>query len=573
MSLFTRKPLAELQREAEAHTLKRVLGPMNLVSLGIGAIIGAGLFSLTGIAAAENAGPAIVLSFVVAAIGCAFAGLCYSEFASMIPIAGSAYTYGYATMGEWLAWIIGWDLVLEYAVGASTVSISWSAYVVSLLHSMGVDLPAKLCAGPFEAIKLPDGTLIHGVINLPAVFIIVAISVLLMTGIKESARANAVIVVIKITVVLVFIALGVWFIQRANYTPFIPPNQGEFGKFGWSGIMRAAGVIFFAYIGFDAVSTAAQESKRPQRDMPIGIIGSLIICTVLYVAFSAVLTGMVSYKELGGAAPVAVAIDRTPYDWLKGLVKFGIICGFTSVILVMLLGQSRVFFSMSRDGLVPRIFSDVHPKWQTPWRSNFVFMLFTSLFSAFAPISVVGQMTSIGTLLAFVIVCAGIMIMRRTQPDLPRPFKTPLVPWVPIGGILVCAAMMYSLGPDNWFRLIAWLVIGQIIFFSYGRGHSKLRPAGERGRFTLFDRVMAFGNAGFLVGGIVGFLLRPAAPSGSQLAFNAVIARGSTLRDAALIETARASFNTMMLGVVIGVAAGVLVGYLIFALRDRPARR
>ena len=479
--LFLRKPLADLKAEAEAQTLKRVLGPLNLISLGIGAIIGAGLFSLTGIAAAENAGPAIALSFVVAAIGCAFAGLCYSEFASMIPIAGSAYTYAYTTMGEFLAWIIGWDLVLEYAVGASTVSISWSAYVVSFLHDWGIDLPAKLVASPFQPLRLPDGTMVHGIINLPAVFIVVGVSLLLMIGIQESARTNFVIVIIKVAVVILFICLGFFFINRANYTPYIPPNTGEFGQFGWSGIMRAAGVIFFAYIGFDAVSTAAQEAKHPQRDMPIGIIGSLIICTVLYVLFSIVLTGVVSYKDLGGAAPVALAIDRTPYDWLKPLVKLAIICGFTSVILVMLMGQSRVFFSMSRDGLLPRIFSDVHPKWKTPWRSNLLFMLFVSLFSAFAPISVVGHMTSIGTLLAFVIVCAGIMIMRRTQPNLPRPFKTPLVPLVPILGILVCAAMMYSLGPDNWLRLIVWLAIGQVVYFTYSRYHSKLRGKAKAG--------------------------------------------------------------------------------------------
>jgi APA family basic amino acid/polyamine antiporter len=396
-------------------------------------------------------------------------------------VAGSAYTYAYATMGEFLAWIIGWDLVLEYAVGASTVSISWSAYVVSFLHDLGLDLPAALVASPFQPLRLPDGTMVHGLINLPAVLVVVMISLLLMIGIRESARTNLVIVIIKVSVVILFICLGVFFINRANYTPYIPPNTGEFGHFGISGIMRAAGVIFFAYIGFDAVSTAAQEARHPQKDMPIGIIGSLAICTVLYVLFSIVLTGMVNYTELGGAAPVATAIDRTPYDWLKPLVKLAVICGFTSVILVMLLGQSRVFFSMSRDGLLPRVFSDVHPKWKTPWRSNLLFMLFVSLFSAFAPISVVGHMTSIGTLLAFVIVCAGIMIMRRTHPDLPRPFKTPLVPVVPILGMLVCAAMMYSLGVDNWLRLIVWLLIGQVVYFTYSRFHSKLRGrAGTR---------------------------------------------------------------------------------------------
>lgn len=476
-TLLTVKPLDRIKAESEdaEHSLKRTLGPWSLIALGIGAIIGAGLFSLTGIAAAENAGPAVVISFVIAAIGCAFAGMCYSEFSTMIPIAGSAYTYAYATMGELLAWIIGWDLVLEYAVGAATVSISWSAYVVSFLHDMGITLPYELVASPWQPVQLPDGSTVYGIINLPAVFIIAVISCLLMIGIKESARTNAIIVVIKVTVVLVFIGVGVWYVKGANYTPFIPPNTGEFGSFGWSGIMRAAGVIFFAYIGFDAVSTAAQETKNPQRDMPIGIIGSLAICTVLYVTFAAVMTGLVKYTDLKVAAPVAVAIDATPYMWLKPAVKLAIIAGFTSVILVMLLGQSRVFYSMSRDGLLPRIFSDIHPKFRTPWRSNMLFMVFVSLFSAFAPIAVVGHMTSIGTLLAFVIVCAGVMVMRKTQPHLPRPFKTPLVPLVPILGIVVCAAMMYSLGVDNWLRLIIWLAIGQVIYFTYSRKHSHLR--------------------------------------------------------------------------------------------------
>lgn len=476
MSLMAVKPLSVIQAESEggAHTLRRTLGPASLVALGIGAIIGAGLFSLTGIAAAENAGPAVVLSFLVAALGCAFAGLCYSEFSTMIPIAGSAYTYAYATMGELLAWIIGWDLVLEYAVGAATVSISWSAYVISLLHDWGIHLPYELAASPWQPVQLPDGTLAHGIINLPAVFIVCVISALLIAGIQESARANAIIVVIKVAVVVVFIGAGVWYVKADNYVPFIPPNTGTFGEFGFSGIMRAAGVIFFAYIGFDAVSTAAQEARNPQRDMPIGIIGSLIICTILYVAFSAVMTGLVKYTDLKVAAPVALAIDQTPFNWLKMAVKMAIIAGFTSVILVMLLGQSRVFFSMSRDGLLPRVFSDIHPKFRTPWRSNLLFMLFVSCFSAFAPISVVGHMTSIGTLLAFVIVCAGIMVMRRTQPDLPRPFRTPWVPAVPIAGILVCFAMMASLGVDNWLRLIVWLVIGLIIYFTYSRHHSHL---------------------------------------------------------------------------------------------------
>jgi len=478
MDLLATKPLSRIAAESEggAHSLKRTLGPANLVALGIGAIIGAGLFSLTGIAAAEHAGPAIALSFVLAAIGCALAGFCYSEFATMIPIAGSAYTYAYATLGEFIAWVIGWDLVLEYAVGAATVSISWSAYVVSLLHDMGINLPPYLVASPWQPVQLPSGELVHGLVNLPAVFIIVVISSLLMIGIKESANVNAAVVVIKVAVVLVFIGVGVWFVKGSNYTPFIPENTGKFGEFGWSGVLRAAGVIFFAYIGFDAVSTAAQEAKNPQRDMPIGILGSLAICTVLYVAFSLVMTGLAHYTEFkGAAAPVAVAIAYTPYKWLQPLVKLAIIAGFTSVILVMLLGQSRVFFSMSRDGLLPKIFSDIHPRYRTPWRSNLLFMVFVSLFSAFAPISMVGHMTSIGTLFAFVIVCAGILVLRRAQPDAPRPFRTPLVPVVPVLGIAVNAALMYGLGWENWMRLLVWLVIGLCIYFGYSRHHSLLR--------------------------------------------------------------------------------------------------
>jgi basic amino acid/polyamine antiporter, APA family len=477
MSLWATKPLSRIMAESEGgeHTLKRTLGPMSLVALGIGAIIGAGLFSLTGIAAAENAGPAIALSFVVAAIGCAFAGLCYSEFSTMIPIAGSAYTYAYATMGEFLAWIIGWDLVLEYAVGAATVSISWSAYIVSLFHDIGINLPPYLVASPWQPVQLPSGELVHGLVNLPAVFVIALISTLLVVGIKESANVNAVMVMIKVAVVIIFIGVGIWFIKGSNYVPFIPENTGKFGEYGWSGIIRAAGVIFFAYIGFDAVSTAAQEAKNPQKDMPVGIIGSLLICTVLYVAFAFVMTGLAHYTEFkDAAAPVAVAIAKTPYTWLGSLVKFAIIAGLTSVILVMLLGQSRVFFSMSRDGLLPRVFSEIHPKFRTPWKSNLLLMIFVSLFSAFAPISAVGHMTSIGTLFAFIIVCVGIMIMRRTQPGLPRPFKTPWVPVVPILGILVNAMMMYGLGWENWMRLFVWLAIGLTIYFLYGRTHSHL---------------------------------------------------------------------------------------------------
>jgi len=475
MSLFETKSLERIKAEAEGgeQHLKKTLGPVNLVALGIGAIIGAGLFSLTGIAAADHAGPAVVLSFVVAAIGCAFAGMCYSEFSTMIPIAGSAYTYAYATMGELLAWIIGWDLVLEYAVGAATVSVSWSSYVVKLFHMYNIELPPSLVHCPWDEPA--------GIINLPAVFVIILISCLLMIGISESARVNAVIVVIKVSIVIVVIAIGWGLIHPENYQPFIPDNTGTFGEFGISGIMRAAAVIFFAYIGFDAVSTAAQEARQPQRDMPIGIIGSLAICTVLYILFAHVLTGIVHYSKFkGDAAPVATVISLFP-TWLQLGIVIGIIAGYTSVILVMLLGQSRVFFSMSRDGLLPKVFSDIHPKFLTPWRCNLIFMVFVSLFSGFLPISKLGHMTSIGTLLAFVIVCVGVIVMRKTNPDAPRPYRTPLVPVVPILGVLVCFAMMASLDYETWIRLVVWLVIGLCIYFGYGIKHSHLRlPIGKR---------------------------------------------------------------------------------------------
>lgn len=460
-------------KDSGADTLKRTLGPAQLVALGIGAIIGAGLFSLTGIAASQNAGPAVVLSFIVGAIGCAFAGLCYSEFATMIPVAGSAYTYAYATMGELIAWIIGWDLVLEYAVGAATVGVSWSKYVLSFLQDFGISFPAQFAASPFEPVHLPEtGQIIEGVINLPALFIVCAISILLIVGIQESARVNAVIVVLKVVVVLIFIALGWAYINPDNLTPLIPENTGEFGRFGWSGILRGAGVVFFAFIGFDAVSTAAQEAKNPQKHMPIGIIGSLAVCTILYVLFSHVLTGIVPYPELDSAAPVAVAIDRTDYSWLRPAIKLAIIAGYSSVILVMLLGQSRVFFSMSRDRLLPPLFSDVHPKFRTPWRSNLLFMGITGMLAAFAPIEVLGEATSIGTLFAFVLVCAGIMIMRKTHPEIPRPFKTPLVPLVPILGILFNVSMMLGLGWSNWARLFGWMALGLVIYFGYSRKNS-----------------------------------------------------------------------------------------------------
>jgi basic amino acid/polyamine antiporter, APA family len=473
MSLFALKTIDRVMRESERENqLRRTLGPFSLIALGVGAVIGAGIFTLTGVAAANFAGPAIVISFVLAAIGCVFAGLCYSEFSTMIPIAGSAYTYAYATMGELIAWIIGWDLVLEYCVGSATVSIGWGQTLVALLHNFGIDLPAKLIASPFQPIALPDGTSIRGIINLPAVFIVVVVSAILMLGIRESAGINTIIVFLKVSVVVTFIAIGWKYISPANHTPFIPANTGHFGNFGWSGIVSGAGVIFFAYIGFDAVSTAAQEAKNPKRDMPLGIIGSLVVCTVLFVLYSYVLTGVVNYKELNVAAPLSIALLRIPIPWLSIAMNLAVLAGLTSVMLVMLLGQSRVFYSMSRDGLLPTLFSSVHPRFRTPWRCNLVLMLFVGLFAAFAPIAVVGEMTSIGTLFAFVIVCAGILIMRRTQPFIPRPFKTPWVPLIPILGIITNLFLMSGLGWSNWARLIVWLAIGLVIYFSYSRKHS-----------------------------------------------------------------------------------------------------
>ena len=481
MSLFVRKPMAALMNEAEetgSHTLKRTLGAGGLVALGIGAIIGAGLFSITGMAAANHAGPAITISFVVAAMGCLFAGLCYAEFASMIPVAGSAYTYSYATMGEFIAWIIGWDLVLEYAVGAATVGISWSRYLVKFLEGFDIFLPHSLTLGPWDG----------GIINLPAVFIIVLMSLLLMKGTKESAFVNGLIVLAKVAVVLVFIFLGWQYINNDNYNPYIPDNSGTFGEYGFSGIIRAAAIVFFAYIGFDAVSTAAQEAKNPKRDMPIGILGSLAICTLLYILFAHVMTGVTNYTTFSGKdgiAPVAVAIEhmgtadaagaiQPDYPWLNRAIVVAILAGYASVILVMLMGQSRVFFSMSKDGLIPRIFSAVNPRTQTPTKNNALFMLFVSLFAAFVPARVVGEMTSIGTLFAFILVCIGIWVMRRKMPEIPRSFKTPLVPLVPILGIVTCLFMMVFLPADTWIRLLVWMLIGLDIYLVYGAKNSHL---------------------------------------------------------------------------------------------------
>ncbi|MEI8278488.1 MAG: amino acid permease [Bacteroidota bacterium] len=491
MGLFTKKPLSILINEADDSEkgLKRTLGAGNLVALGIGAIIGAGLFVRTAAAAANNAGPSVTIGFIVAAVGCAFAGLCYAEFASMIPIAGSAYTYSYATMGELVAWIIGWDLVLEYAVGAATVGIAWSEYLNKLLERMfgeGHRISFEWSHSPFEKFTDAAGVMHHGMMNVPALFIIFALSMLLIRGMKESATVNGIIVISKVAIVILFIILGWSYINPVNHTPYIPApstytdTQGVTHAYGgiW-GILGAAGVVFFAFIGFDAVSTAAQEAKNPKKDMPIGILGSLVVCTILYILFAHVLTGVASvndFRTQGREASVAYAVKTymTQYTWLADFVTVAILFGFSSVILVMLMGQSRVFYSMSRDGLVPKVFSDLHPKFKTPYKSNWIFFVLVGMFAAFVPGDIVGDMTSIGTLFAFILVCAGVWIMRVKNPEIPRQFKTPLVPLVPILGIIVCGAMIAGLGWTNWARLIIWLLIGFVIYFGYSRKHSKL---------------------------------------------------------------------------------------------------
>ena len=486
-TLFIKKPIRDLIIETEENKggLKRTLTAGSLIALGIGAIIGAGLFVRTAAAAANNAGPAVTLGFVVAAIGCALAGLCYAEFASMIPVAGSAYTYSYATMGEFVAWIIGWDLVLEYAIGAATVSIAWSEYLNKLLHYVGMNIPYQWCHSPFEID--PMNAAMHGIMNVPAVFILFLLTILLIKGTRESAFVNAIIVVTKVTIVVLFIILGWSFINPMNHTPYIPEasrfidSQGVSHNYGGiMGILGAAGVVFFAFIGFDAVSTAAQEAKNPKKDMPLGILGSLAICTVLYILFAHVLTGVASvddFRKTGKEASVTFAIQTymVHYGWLAKLVTVAILAGFSSVILVMLMGQSRVFYSMSRDGLVPKIFSDVHPKYHTPYKSNIIFFVFVGLFAAFVPGDIVGDMTSIGTLFAFMLVCAGVIILRKSDPDIPRQFKTPFVPYVPILGIIVCGAMIFGLGWTNWTRLLVWLALGFVIYFLYSAKNSKLR--------------------------------------------------------------------------------------------------
>ena len=508
--LFALKSMESLQQEAGAEgsgTLKRSLGALNLTLLGIGAIIGAGIFVLTGSAAAMYAGPAVVYSFIIAGFGCLFAGLCYAEFASMIPIAGSAYTYGYATLGELVAWIIGWDLILEYLFAASTVAVGWSGYFVAFLAQLGINMPPQfasaplavigtdfmrsgLCVNPATNVIVTNGpqavtaancvapnVVVEGIVNLPAVLLVLALTALLVVGMRESARLNNVIVAVKMIIVLLVIFFGFQYVNAENWKPFMPANTGKFGEFGISGIIRASAVVFFAYIGFDAVSTAAQEAKNPQKDLPIGILGSLAVCTVLYILMAFVMTGLAKYTDLNVPHPVFVAIEKAgpALAWLGYLVNIGAIAGLASVVLVMLMGQPRIFFAMSRDGLLPPLFGKVHPRYQTPYVATIITGIVAAVIAGTFPIGLLGELVSIGTLLAFVIVCGGILVLRKNRPELPRPFRTPWVPFVPIMGILVCMGMMAFLPLDTWLRLAIWMALGLAIYFFYGRHHSRVR--------------------------------------------------------------------------------------------------
>ncbi len=475
MAQYTaRKSLEAIAAHADDHGkgLTKTLGPFSLVGLGIGCIIGAGIFVLTGKAAASYAGPAISLSFILSGVACAFVGLCYAELAAMIPASGSAYVYTYATVGEIFAWIIGWDLILEYAMGASTVAVGWSGYFVSLLGSFGIHIPPQWAEATGQAVKLADGTDATAICNLPAVLIVIILTVLLMFGTKESTRVNNVMVGFKLFVVGVVIVVGAFYVSGANWIPFVPENTGTFGNFGYSGILRGASVVFFAYIGFDAVSTAAQEAKLPQRDMPVGILGSLIVCTILYVLMSLVMTGMVPYQKLGVADPVAVAIDTTGIGWLSVLVKFAALAGLTTVIFVLLFGQARILFSIAQDRLLPAFFSEVHPRFRTPFASQALIGVVVALIAASFPIGLLGEMVSIGTLFAFLLVCLAVLHLRRSAPKTSRPFRTPAVPWVPLFGIAFSLLLMLGLPLDTWLRLLVWLVIGLVIYFAYGHRHS-----------------------------------------------------------------------------------------------------
>ncbi len=476
MTLFHKKTLAELQEDAERPLLRRTLGPVQLTALGIGSIIGTGIFVLTGTAAALHAGPALVLSMVFAAVACGLAGLCYAELAAMIPVAGSAYSYAFATIGELAAWIIGWDLILEYALSTATVAVGWSGYFVSFLKELGIEMPAALTVAPGASVVSADGTTIRGVFNLPAALVVLGVAALLVKGIKESATANTVLVLVKSLVLVVFVVAGASYVTRANLHPFIPPNTGTFGSFGFSGVLRATGIMFFAYIGFDAVSTAAQESRRPQRDLPIGILASLAICTLIYIAVAIVLIGIVPYSKLNVPDPIAVGIDATGLTWLGPLIKVSALFGLFSTMIVTLLGQTRIFLSMSRDGLLPEAFGRVHPRFRTPHFSTMLTGTLVAIAAGVTPLATLSQLVSMGTLLAFVLVCIGIVLLRKTQPDAPRPFRTPGMPWVPILGALACPVQMASLPWATWERLFVWLAIGFAVYFGHGRrGAARVR--------------------------------------------------------------------------------------------------
>jgi basic amino acid/polyamine antiporter, APA family len=506
-NLFKTKSLNRLLEESQnnKHGLKKSLNVLNLTTLGIGAIIGAGIFVLTGQAAAQYAGPAIVLSFIISGIACTFAGLCYAEFASMIPISGSAYTYAYATLGEFFAWIIGWDLILEYLFAASTVSVGWSGYMVSLLNDFNIHIPAQFAAAAGShlvnipgigwkpitenitkeimnmGLQIQSLPHITAICNLPAMFIVALLTILLVIGIKESAKFNNIMVILKVCVIVLFIGIGIFFIKTGNWHPFIPERIGKWGHFGWGGVLRAAGVIFFAYIGFDAVSTAAQESKNPQKDMPVGIMTSLGISTLLYILVAIVLTGIVSYTQLNVADPMAVGVNAMGDSmfWLRPIIKIAAIAGLSSVILVMMMGQPRIFYSMANDGLLPPVFAKVHPKFRTPYVSTIATGFVAFVIAGVLPINILGELVSIGTLLAFTIVCVSVIVLRKTKPNFPRPFRTPFVPFIPVLGALICMAQMLALPLDTWLRLIIWMLIGFVIYFLYSSKHSKINKFNE----------------------------------------------------------------------------------------------
>lgn len=597
MSLFATKSIESLKAEAAAsgeHGLKRVLGPVNLTTLGIGAIIGTGIFVLTGQAAAQYAGPGIVLSMVLAGLASALAGLCYSEFASTVPIAGSAYTYGYATLGEFIAWVIGWDLILEYALGAATVAVGWSGHLTSFLHDfVGISFPAQVSAAPGTPFVMIDGKWqqianvldvlkqraidpatmpqITAVFNLPAVLIAIAVTILLVIGIKESANVNSVIVIVKVAVVLIVIAGGAAFINYANWHPFIPPNRGTFGDFGWSGVARGAAVIFFAYIGFDAVSTAAQEAKNPQRDMPIGILGSLAICTILYVLVSGVMVGLVPYKQmLGSPAPMVVAIRAAEaasggsgvLRIMVMLVELGALAGLTSVMVVMMLGQPRIFYSMANDGLLPGWARKIHPRFRTPHVTTILTGIAVSLAAGFVRINILGELVSIGTLMAFVIVSLGIIFMRYQRPNLERPFRVPLVPLVPALSALVSVALMASLPLPTWERLIVWMGLGLVLYFSYGYGHSIIKPVSAARAAAVRARALMF-LVCFVAGGYLGFLFRPATAAGTQLPFGDLFDMGAGL-GAADAAVATSAFYMMIGAAVVAGLIGIVIAAIVW---------